>query len=310
MEENHEKKYNSEEILAKIVEKAIHENRMKRWMTFMVSILIFSYLTVNLMNSMKEAAKGMGDHITMVSIKGAIGEGKATDAHDKIKLIKKAMDSKDSKALVLRMNSGGGSPVHAKMIYDQIKLLKAEHPEKSVYAVVEDMCASACYYIASAADEIVVSPESVIGSIGVRMDSWDVTGLMTKLGVKNDTLHSGKNKLLIDPFHKKDPKLVKYLTQKVLAPLHHQFISDVKQGRPKLSTLDDDNDVFSGLVYAGRESVKIGVSDKIGDIYSVQRDISKKQGKTLEYKNTDPTGNLLQKILSKAQAVYDLIPSM
>src|SRR6185436_16699215 len=85
-------------------------------------------------------------------------------------------------------------------IFDEMRRLRAKYPNIPLYVVIDDLCASGGYYVAAAADKIYVSQGSIVGSIGVRMDSFGVVGLMEKLGVESRQITAGKNKALRDPF--------------------------------------------------------------------------------------------------------------
>lgn len=273
----------SQKVLADIVNKSIKESHTKRWMWFIVTIFIISYLILGLMNSYKVMDKiGNVDpnKIPLISLYGGIGPGQSVEAHSFIGKLENAFESNKSDYVVIMGNSPGGSPAHAKIIYDRILKLKKKFNKKVIFTV-EDTCASACYYVASASDQIYLTTVSMIGSIGVKMDSWDFTGAMDLLGIKNDTLHSGQYKLLISPFSKKDPEVIEYMQKNVLAKIHKEFIGDVKVARSKLSKTDSSNEVFAGLVYIGNEGIDVGLADDIGDIYSVLESINEKEG--IEY---------------------------
>jgi protease-4 len=174
--------------------------------------------------------------------------------------------------VVLRINSPGGSPVQAQNLYDEIRGLRKKYPDIPLYAVIEDICASGGYYVASAADRIYVTRSSIVGSIGVRMDSFGVTGLMDKLGVERRLLTAGKNKGFLDPFLPEDPKQ-KEFAQAMLDEIHRQFINDVRQGRGK--RLKETPDMFSGLIWTGQTSIELGLADGYGTLRTVARDVIK-----------------------------------
>jgi len=288
-------KLDPNKVLADVIDKAIAENRLKKWMWFTVSILALSFLIVKSMQTNQVSVKDFSPHYSMVSIEGEIGPGGKNDAHKKVAQIEEAFEEQNSMAVILKLNSGGGSPAHAKIVYDKLTQLKAKY-NKPVYATVEDMCASACYYIATAADKIYVSPMSVVGSIGVKMESWDATGLMDKLGVRNDTLKSGNMKVMMSPFQDKDPEVVEYLENEVLKALHATFIEDVKKGRPALANVSNDDDVFSGLVYAGGKSIEVGLADEFGDIYKIHTE-AVEEYPGLQIKDLDPPSGILSQLL-------------
>jgi len=158
------------------------------------------------------------------------------------------------------------------MINDEIRRLRAKYPNKPVYAVVEDVCASGGYYIAVAADKIFVDKASIVGSIGVRMDGFGFTGTMEKLGVERRSITAGENKAFLDPFSPQNPKHVEF-AKGMLAEIHQQFIDVVRQGRGK--RLKEFPDMFSGLFWSGAKSIELGLSDGYGTVESVARDVIK-----------------------------------
>ncbi|MBP6375284.1 MAG: S49 family peptidase, partial [Giesbergeria sp.] len=174
-----------------------------------------------------------------------------------------------SKAVVLLVNSPGGSPVQAGIINDEIVRLKAKHG-KPLYAVVEETCASAAYYIASAADEIYVDKASIVGSIGVLMDGFGFTGTMEKLGVERRLLTAGENKGFLDPFSPQTEQQLQY-AQAMLDQIHQQFITVVKAGRG--DRLQDSPEIFSGLFWTGQQAIDLGLVDKLGSLDFVAREV-------------------------------------
>jgi protease-4 len=208
-------------------------------------------------------------HTALIEIRGEIGAGNETDAEEVIDALREAFEDEGAKAVVLRVNSPGGSPVHAGLINDEIKRLKALH-EKAVYAVVEDSCASAAYYIAVAADRIYVDKASIVGSIGVLMDGFGFTGIMDKLGVERRLLTAGDNKGMLDPFSPLS-KAQKAHAQAMLDQIHRQFIAVVRDGRG--DRLKETPDLFSGLFWTGEQAIQLGLADEMGSLGSVARDV-------------------------------------
>ena len=141
-----------------------------------------------------------------------------------------------------------------------------------MYVVVEDMCASGCYYIAAAADKIYVSEASIVGSIGVLMSSFGFKGLMDKLGIERRLMTAGENKGLLDPFSAENPKH-KEFTQTMLKEIHQQFIRAVRTGRG--NRLKESPEIFSGLFWTGSHAITIGLADGLGSVNSVARDVLK-----------------------------------
>ena len=185
--------------------------------------------------------------------------------------MKLAFEDSSAQAVVLRINSPGGSPVQSGIVNDEIHRLKAKH-QKKVYAVVEEMCASGAYYIAVAADEIYVDKASIVGSIGVLMDSFGFNGLMAKLGVERRLLTAGTNKAMLDPFSPVNPRH-QQSAQAMLDQIHQQFIAAVKAGRG--ARLKETPDTFSGLFWNGEEAVKLGLADAVGNLDFVAREVVK-----------------------------------
>ena len=214
-----------------------------------------------------------GEHTAIVRLNGEI-----SSEHDPVRTLREGMEAayKNSnvKAILIRANSPGGSPVISNIAFAEIRRMKAEHPNIPVYAVVEDMCASGCYYIAAAADKIYADPSSLVGSIGVIGSSFDLTGLMDKLGVKRRVRIAGSNKGMGDPFVPETPEQ-QALWQQMLDQIHAEFIKPVREGRRGNLNEKGYPDLFSGRVFTGLEGKKAGLVDDFGNIYSVARDVVK-----------------------------------
>ena len=210
-------------------------------------------------------------HTAVVEIKGEIAEGADASAEFVNAALKAAFEDAGAKAVVLLINSPGGSPVQAGMMNDEILRLKAKH-KKPVYAVVGETCASAAYYIAVAADNIYVDKASIVGSIGVLMDGFGFTGLMDKLGVERRLLTAGDNKGFLDPFSAQSDKQ-RAFAQTMLNQIHQQFITVVKNGRGQ--RLKETPDMFSGLFWSGQQAVELGLADQLGNLEYVAREVVK-----------------------------------
>ena len=210
-------------------------------------------------------------HTAVVAIKGEIADGADASAEWVVTALRAAFEDEGSQAVVLQINSPGGSPVQAGIINDEIRRLKAKH-KKPVYAVVEESCASAAYYIAVAADEIYVDKASIVGSIGVLMDGFGFTGLMDKLGVERRLMTAGVNKGFLDPFSPQT-KNQRTHAQTLLDQIHQQFIQVVREGRGK--RLKETPELFSGLFWSGEQAVELGLADGLGNLDYVAREIVK-----------------------------------
>jgi protease IV len=217
------------------------------------------------------AADSSKPHTAVVEIKGEIADGADASADVVVSAMRAAFEDKGAKAVVLLINSPGGSPVQAGIINDEIVRLKGIH-KKPVYAVVEEACASAAYYIAVGADQIYVDKASIVGSIGVLMDGFGFTGLMDKLGVERRLLTAGQNKGLLDPFSPLDEQQ-RAFAQTMLNQIHQQFIGVVKAGRG--DRLKETPETFSGLFWTGQQAVEMGLADHLGNLDYVAREVVK-----------------------------------
>jgi protease IV len=211
----------------------------------------------------------LGSHTAVVEIRGAIASDADANAASIVSALRAAFEEPAAQAVVLLIDSPGGSPVQAGIINDEIRRLKALH-EKKVYAVVEETCASAAYYIAVAADEIYADKASLVGSIGVLMDGFGFTGLMDKIGVERRLMTAGENKGFLDPFSPSDEKQ-QAVVQAMLDDIHQQFIGVVREGRG--DRLKENADTFSGLVWNGQQAVAEGLVDGLSSLDAVARDV-------------------------------------
>jgi protease-4 len=210
-------------------------------------------------------------HTALVEVRGPISVSDEANADRIMASLREAFEQPSARAVVLRINSPGGSPVQAGIINDEIRRLKALH-KKPVYAVCEEMCASAAYYIAVAADQIYVDKASIVGSVGVLMNGFGFVGLLDKLGIERRLMTSGSNKGMLDPFSPRDLDQEGY-AQQMLEQVHQQFITVVRQGRGK--RLKEDETTFSGLFWNGQQAVSMGLVDRLGSLDQVAREVVK-----------------------------------
>ena len=211
-------------------------------------------------------------HTALVQINGVIAPNGEASAENVIASLQAAFEDKGTRGVVLRINSPGGSPVQAGMINDEIRRLRGLYANTPLYVVVEDICASGGYYVAAAADKIFVDKASVIGSIGVLMDGFGFTGTMGKLGVERRLLTAGQNKGFLDPFSPQEPRHLEH-AKVLLTDIHKQFIEAVRQGRG--DRLKESTETFSGLMWTGDRSIEMGLTDGLGTVESVARDVIK-----------------------------------
>ena len=221
-------------------------------------------------------------HTAMVAIKGEISDAGEGSAEYILPALRSAMQDKGAQALVLLINSPGGSPVQAGLIHDEIRRLRALH-DKPVYAVVEESCASAAYSIAAGADRIYVDKASLVGSIGVLINGFGFTGTLDKLGVERRLLTAGENKGFLDPFSPQSDAQRAH-AQRMLDQIHQQFIGVVRQGRGE--RLKETPEMFSGLFWTGEQAVQLGLADGLGSLDMVAREVVKAE-KLVDYTNKE-----------------------
>jgi protease-4 len=263
------------QVIEKLASAALMEQRRaRRWGIFfkLLGLAYLGILLVFLIDWRAPEGLSAGKHTALVDVVGVIDAKSDASADRVTEALQNAFKSKNTKGVILRINSPGGSPVQAGIVYDEIRRLRGIHPNIPMYAVVEDICASGGYYIAAATDKIYVDKASIIGSIGVIMDGWGFTGTMEKLGVERRVLTSGENKAFLDPFSPVDEKNKRH-AQSMLDDIHKQFIEVVRKGRGK--RLKESPDVFSGLLWTGEKSVELGLSDGFGSVDYVAREVIK-----------------------------------
>ena len=254
------------------------------WLIFLVALFWMG------MDRKGATTDATAPHTAMVKIEGEIASGAEASAELVVAALRSAFEDKAAQAVVLLINSPGGSPVQAGIINDEIRRLKALH-QKPVYAVVEETCASAAYYIAVAADKIFVDKASVVGSIGVLMDGFGFTGLMEKLGVERRLMTAGENKGFMDPFSPQTEKQREF-AQAMLDQIHQQFIAVVKAGRG--NRLKENPETFSGLFWTGQQAIDMGLADQLGNVDYVAREVVKAE-ELIDYTRKDNVAERLVK---------------
>jgi len=289
-------------LLEKAVLASVNEQRAsRRWkITLRAIYLLFLALIVGRLVIFSGDRPAAGTrHTALVSLEGEIAANSQASAEKIIDALNLAFSSQNAAGVILRINSPGGSPVQSDMIYREIRRLRALHPDKLLYAVAEDLCASGGYYIASAADKIFVNRASIVGSIGVRMDNFGLTRLMDKLGVERRLITAGENKGFYDPFSPEAPRQKEH-AKKMLAQIHRQFINAVRQGRGK--RLKETPDIFSGLFWTGEYSVVLGLADGFGDVNYVARELFKAKD-IIDYTTKESIADRLARKLGLAASV-------
>ena len=277
-------------LLASVVE----QRRARRWsiffklLTFGYILLIFLLLGRGCTSKAPTGLDGVDTsrpHLAVVELQGVISSGDVANAYDVNEALTRAFENSNSKAVALEINSPGGSPVQSDEIWQTMMDLRKEYPDKKLYAVIGDIGASGAYYIASAADEIYVNPSSLVGSIGVIMPSYNIEGLMDKVGVEDRTITAGEYKDILSlsrPLTEYEENHV----EGVLANTHKHFIDAVKEGRGDRLKNPEQNKLFSGLFWTGEQSIELGLADKKGSIASLEKQLE--IDSVVNYSPTDP----------------------
>jgi len=265
-------------VLDHLVGRVIDEQRRSRRWGIFFKLLLAGYvgatvLVVGVAGWQMRAAKSE-DHAALIHVDGVIAANESANADRIISGLRAAFKQPRVKAVVLEINSPGGSPVQASMIYDTISRLKMKKPKKQVVAVIEDMGASGAYYVASAADRIYANRSSIVGSIGVRIDSFGFTGAMNKFGVERRLYTAGAHKGILDPYLPRNTTDEKYI-QSVLDEIHQNFIAAVRVGRGTRLAADTDGNLFSGLFWTGEGAKRLGLIDGFGDRRHIVEDVLK-----------------------------------
>ncbi|MCY4641579.1 MAG: S49 family peptidase [Gammaproteobacteria bacterium] len=262
-----------QEAILKLATAGLKEQkRARRWGIFF-KLLGFAYVGIFLVSMMGWEFSSLftgGRHTALVELVGVIADGENASADNVVSGLRAAFENERSAAVILKINSPGGSPVQASYINREITRLRGLYPEKPLYAVVADVCTSGGVFAAVAADKIYADKASIVGSIGVRMDGFGFVEAMKKLGIERRLMIAGEHKGLLDPFSPEGP-FEKEHVQRLLDEIHQQFISVVKEGRG--DRLVSDAEVFSGLVWTGEQALEIGLVDGFGGTSYVAREV-------------------------------------
>lgn len=245
----------------------IEQRRGRRWKNFYrFSVLAYlSLLSWHFLSDpvSQDVYQGSEKHVAVVDLNGEIAAKAASgvSAERLVGDLTKAFKDESAVAVMLRVNSPGGSPVQSARVYRAIMRLK-EQGDMPVYAVAGDITASGAYYIASAADFIYADPSSLVGSVGVIMGGFGFSGIMDKLGIERRVYTAGKYKSFLDPYSEENPQMVAH-AQSLLDNIHSQFITDVRTSRGD-RLHGNDGELFNGLVWTGEQALELGLIDGLG----------------------------------------------
>ncbi len=290
--------FDEERALASVAHEAIVEMRRKRrWKIFFrifwaFYCLLFLFFLFGLKSGDHKSgvATYRGKHLAVVSVQGMIASDMEANADDIISGLEKAFKNPMAEAVILDINSGGGSPVQSGAVYRAVKRLKSERSDLPVYAVIADVGASGAYYIAASADEIYADPASIVGSIGVISYGLGYRDLLGKLGLDARVFTAGEHKNFLAGDKPLDPNEVAHM-QALLDNMHAQFIKAVRDGRGE--RLKETPDMFSGLFWTGEQAQPLGLIDALGD----KNTLRNAKYKDLDFVEYKPDRTPLEKLL-------------
>ncbi len=289
------------DTIEKLASSALTEQKKSRFWNNLFKGLMLTYLFIVLFIALGwMGVKKIGAHTALIEVSGVIEAGGELNADTFNSSLRNAFEGENTKGIILRINSPGGSPVQAGIIHDEIIRLRKLHPKIPVYAVVEDICASGGYYIAVAADKIYVNKASIVGSIGVLMDGYGFTETMKILGVERRLMTAGENKAMLDPFSPVNPKHQEF-AQNMLNEIHEQFKTVVRNGRG--ARLKETPEIFSGLFWSGEQSVKLGLADAYGSVDFVAREVIKQED-IVDYSYQDFASRIAKRMGASASASF------
>jgi protease-4 len=271
--------------------------RSLAWLAFFVfiSFQIFKYSDEDKNIS---SATGKHKYAALIRLDGMVAPGKSFSAEQVVPALRKAFADKNAQGVIIDINSPGGTPVQAAIIHDAIIAYKKKY-KKKVIVVGEDLLTSGAYYVAVAADEIYVNPNTLTGSIGVIMKGFGFVDLMKKVGVERRVYVDGTQKDRLDPFLPQNPDDVKKV-QQVMNEVHQNFIQAVVDGR-KGKLKGDPVVLFNGDFWSGSKALELGLVDGVGNLM----DVSEKEFKTTHFKEYGGGNEFLKMISGELSSSFD-----
>ena len=291
-------------LLKDIVDSLLEERKSEKKFKFFSRVLftlIIIFIVMSLALSTSDNVSYSNEHVAVIEINGMISSAGPVNSKLVLPHIHNAVENDSCIGIILKINSPGGSATQSKIIFDEINKIKS-NTDKKIYSVIEDVGASGGYYIAASADTIFSNSSSIVGSIGVRLDSFNVQGLMEKLGIKSQILSSGKDKTILDPFSNLTEQHRIHLTD-LLKNIHDQFIADITQSRGNRL----NGDVFTGLFWTGIEAKNIGLIDEILSTYDVTEKYFNNSQLIIYNKEKDLLNNILSTTITFPDQIMGII---
>lgn len=233
------------------------------------------------------------ESVAVIEVEGAI-----FDVEEQLKQLKSYVDNSSVKAIVVRMNSPGGSVAPSQEMFEELK--KAKEKGKKIVVSMSSVAASGAYYIACAADDIYANPGTITGSIGVIAEFPNVEGLMDKIGIRFETIKTGRYKDTGSAFRPMTPE-EQQLLQEMLMDVYEQFVEAVAESRNM--PIDEVRKYADGRVFSGRQALEYGFVDALGtenDAIRHAADLAGIRGEPHVIKKTErrfPFGEFAENIL-------------
>ncbi len=296
-------------VLVQLLRTIILEQRRRRrsttlWRLFSLLLLVvlFTALTTSVRGGFGGVASfpgrvidWSGGHAAVVHLDGVILAGEPAAADLVVAGLRDAFAHEQTRAVVLAIDSPGGSPVQADLIHEEILRLRTEYSDTPIYAVVGDTGVSAAYYVAVAADSVYAARASLIGSIGVVYNGFGLSEALAKFGVERRLVVAGEDKGFLDPFSPLSEASRADL-QAMLDIIHQQFIERVRAGRG--DRLVSSEQLFSGKVWTGEQALELGLIDALGSVDFVVREVVETESSVDFTRQEELTSRLLNRFAS------------
>ena len=257
-------------------------------------LILFSILIVILL-SISYDSKPTSNNIGVIEVNGTI-----MDSRDIIEALDEFNNRSDIKSIIVRLDTPGGAVAPSQEIYEKVKAISIQN-KKPIVASISSIAASGGYYIAIGADEIIANPGSITGSIGVIINFPIAKELVDKVGLKFNTVKSGKMKDAGSPYRNPtDDENIFF--QEIVNDLHSQFVQEVSHQRniniDKLSSMTD------GRIFTGKQAYELGLIDSIGtfeDALNISKNLANISSSTNLVYPKDKKGRLIKMLFDESK---------
>lgn len=234
-------------------------------------VLIAIQILPSVIHNLKEASEeftSMKEKVGVISLKGSIN-----DSSGFIKQLEKMVSDESIKAIMLKINSPGGSSGSSQIMFNEVLRAKEKKP---IISLIENSCASAAYYVAIGGSSIVAPAASFVGSIGTFIPIPNIKKLANNWNIEFDFVREGKYKLIGNPVGEKLTEEDKSYLQQTVKDVYGQFVADVSKHRN--ISLDNEKEWADGKIFTGAQAKKLGLVDVVGS-YSDAKDEIKRLAK-------------------------------